>query len=297
MAVVEPMEQPTVADAEQPTPTLEQPFGDVAGSGVEDVAAGAGDVAESPPIDIRSLLASDDGIKSLLADEQTGKTLKGYLEKEAKDAAFRERQAYEKELRMRASGDEAIAASAKRLALELGADPSDEAVRRYAETFTQPNREAAQVETALAWIDGAKQRLSPDGQAGIDMAVQLADNDPTALNGIVSQLWDGMAQNSAASSLAAYEAGLVDLKPEEVRQNPQLLAAFEKWREYEDSAEAGAQKVASTRIDPGPSTTTGRPVGSTKQYNLNDPIELLEAKRAGQITEEDAAHRLAQLWR
>jgi len=264
-------EQTPDVTSEQESP-IEEQVQPVAEGGAEPVADDEGAVAE-PTFDF----STDEGI---LAAAEQNPTLKGLLERMKKDGENTGRQRYESEMRRRMASDESLAAGARILAERLGVAADDESVQQYVQTFTQPYQAAAHAQTALAWINGAREVLSDEGKQGIDMALSLAGDDPAQLTTIVNQLWAGYGQNAHKSGRDAFEAELRDMKPEDARKNPALLSLYERMREYETAAEERAQRTTAARAsrDPGPATSRGRaPTG-----NRPDEIdEILRTAKPG----------------
>jgi hypothetical protein len=238
----------------------------VAVSDVQDVAGGdTQDVAESPvEPDLAALLASDDGINRVLEDERF-KTLRGRLDKEAKDAELRGRQAYEKELRQRQASDEVLAAAARTLALEMGVDAEEEKVKQYATTFTRPFIERNQVELSKVYIEGAKASLSPDAQAAIDLAVGQAGEDVEALNSIVGQLWQYHGQ-------ASREDAVSNLSLEQVPEGSKLWKDLEAWKTREVETELKAREAEANKVDPGPRASTGSAISTSRTEEIDQTL-------------------------
>jgi hypothetical protein len=255
----EQAEQPEVDVEERSVEETEQPIADVAVESTPDVADDvAQDVAESEVPDLANLLRNDDGIDRLLSDEQLGRTLKGRLEKEQKDAELRGRQAYEKELRQQAVSDDVLQDRLKSIALEAGWDAENEALKRVVSAFHKPADEYRAIELAKLHIAGASQGFTEDGKRALEIAVQQAGNDLVELNRVVDQLWQYHAQTAQESGRKSYEDDLDGMSAEELRTNPRLVSLFEKWQAAEDKAEAKAQQIRANRAD-GISTSGGSP--------------------------------------
>lgn len=269
-------EQLADGTSEQPVGETEQPQGDVAETTTPDVADPAGDVAEREVVDLASLLASDDGINQLLDDEQVGKVLKGRLEKEAKDAEFRTRQAVEKELRQRAASDEMLAERLKAVALEAGWDADDDRLRNAVAAFHAPADQRRTIEQSLTWIGLAREGFSDDGKAGIDLAVRTAleaDDPQSALVSVVSQVYQGTRDAGAREAVQSLS---LDAVPENAPLRKEIDAYVAKRVEEELQAAA----ISAGRVDPGPARSTGTAPGTNRDQEIDRILQTAPASSA-----------------
>lgn len=252
----EPTEQIPAVETEQVAPDEEQASEPVAEVEDAPVAEDAGAVAESidwsNPDNIRSLLDSPEykGVRDLLEEarlngENTGK------------------QRTEAELKRQQASDEVLAHAARTLALELGVDAEDEKVRQYVQSFTRPFTERNQIELNRLYIEGAKGGFSPDAQAAIDMAVEQAGDDVTALNSIVSQLWQYRDQSSR-------QAAVSDLSLDQVPEGSRLHKEIQERVAKEVEAELKARATEANRVETGPRTSTGTAVGTTREQDIDN---------------------------
>lgn len=254
---------------EQPESGAEQPTEVVADAETQDVAAAAPeDVAERPAPDLRALLTSDDGIDQLLSDEELGRVLKGRVEKEAKDAAYRERMALEKAMREQTASTEFIAEEARNLAAIWGVNADDERLARHIMTIDAPRYARAQNELNELYYREAIQSFSEEQQERIQAAWDAAETveQKTAL---VGQVVGFREQSAADRAVIAYKAGLRDAKPEDLRKDPELVSLFERWAEAEDASEASARARTANAADPGPSVSRGEPSGTNRDQEID----------------------------
>lgn len=271
MPDVETLEQTPAVQTEQVAPAAEQESTPVAGGAVEPVAADAGAVAE--PID----WSNPDSVRGVIGSPEY-RAIQMLVEEARLNGENTGVQKRDRQIREVASTDEVIAARLESIALRNGWDSSDEALRQAVAAFHEPANERSARELARLHIEQASRDFSADAKQALQIAMDAAGDDVSALNSVVGQLWTYQGESAKGEGRAAYEAEIAALTPEEARKNATLSSLFEKWREYEDSAEAAAQKVASNRIDPGPSTTTGRPVTSgTNQRYLEMNADQLAA--------------------
>ena len=269
-------EQPADGSSEQPVGETEQPQGDVAETTTPDVADPAGDVAEREVVDLASLLASDDGINRLLDDEQVGKVLKGRLEKEAKDAEFRTRQAVEKELRQRAASDEMLAERLKAIALEAGWDADDDRLRNAVAAFHAPADQRRTIEQSLTWIGIARDGFSDEGKARIDSQVQRALAKPDPEKELVDIVSDVYMETREAGAREAVQSLSLDAVPENAPLRNEIDVYVAKRVEEELQAAA----ISAARVDPGPSRSTGTAPGTNRDQEIDRILQTSPASSA-----------------
>lgn len=276
MSDVETLEQTPAVQTEQVSPAAEQESTPVAGGAVEPVAADAGAVAE--PID----WSNPDSVRGVIGSPEY-RGLQMVMEENRLNALNEGVQKRDQQMRALASSDESLAERLENIALKKGWDSSDESLREVIAAFHEPSTAREARNLAYLHIEQASRDFSADAKQALQIAMDAAGDDVSALNSVVGQLWTYQGESAKGEGRAAYEAEIAALTPEEARKNTTLASLFEKWRDYEDSAEAGAQKAAAGRIDPGPSTTTGRPVaaGTNQRYlemNADQLAALPEAE-------------------
>ena len=260
----EATEQPSDAVAEQPEPTTEQPSGDVAVSDAQDVAATSEeDVAEAPvEPDLAALLASDDGINRVLEDERF-KTLRGRLEKEAKDAELRGRQAFEKEMRQKQASDEVLAERLEMVAKVKGWDVEDEDLKQILAASHEPVIQREQRRLNQLYFEQAKSTFNAEAQQAIDMAWAQAGEDVESQNSIIGQLWQFRDQSSRASAIA-------DLSFEQVPESSKLRKDIDAHVQQEVEKELKAREDAANRIETSPRASTGTAPGASRDQEIDE---------------------------
>lgn len=289
--VDEQTEQMPSFDSEQSAPSTEDyvSLADSEGSAVADPGEGA--VAESPPID----WTRPDDVRRVL-DDPSFKGLRDIMEETRLNTENTVRQRLESEFRRQAASDQAVSATMRSLASEMGVADDDESLQRYANAVIYPHKVQAHIDTAKSWLYQAADAAGDEYKQAIHWKIESTNDNPQKLTDLVTEVQGFLTQRAANESLNGFKKSLSEMKPEDLRKDAELTAAFQRWQEAEDRSESRARAQEENRVDPGPNTV-GRPVGSVKQYNLNDPIELIAAKNAGQISEDEARTRLSALWR
>ena len=245
----EATEQIPAVETEQVAPSSEQVNTPVAETESAPVAEGDGAVAESVVID----WSNPDNVRGLV-DAPEYRAIKMLLDEARLNGENTGKQKTEAELRRQAASDEVLADAAKRLALELGVDASDEGVRRYAESFTKPFIDRNQVEINKLYIDAAKSSFSADAQAAIDMAVEQAGEDGEALASIVTQLWQYRDTSSREDALNSTSL-------EDIPEGSKLRKDIDAYVAKQLEAELKARATESNRQEAAPRTSSGRPAG------------------------------------
>ena len=271
----EGMEQTADPTPEQTTDAVTEQTQEAVPVTSEGAAASGEGAAPEPVVQFQS----DAELRAFLESDDRGKS---YLEKLRADEFNAARQKAEAdlrtELRRQAASDEVLQAAAANLARELGVEPDDDAVRRYAATFAQPLVERNQRELNRLYLDSAKAGFSADAQAAIDMAWEQAGDSAEAQNSIIGQLWNYRDQVSGESARTAFKAELKAMKPEDLRSDPDLVSLFERWREAEQEAEEKAERTRAAREgrNPGPSGARGTAPASAFSRETIDKMSLEE---------------------
>lgn len=251
-------EQTAESTSEQTTDAITEQTQKAAPVTSEGAAASGEGAAPEPVVQFQS----DAELRAFLESDDRGKS---YLEKLRADEFNAARQKAESdlraELRKQAASDEVLQTAAANLARELGVEPDDDAVRRYATSFAQPLVERNQRELNRLYLDGAKAGFSADARAAIDMAWEQAGDDVESQNSIIGQLWNYRDQISAETAVGS-------LTLEKVPEGSPLHKEIEERVAKEVDAELKARDRAANRIDPGPRGARGTAPGVNRDQEV-----------------------------
>lgn len=237
------MQEQTTATQTEQTADVASEQTQVAVAGGNEGAVATGDGAVPEPV---VSFSSEEDLRKFLEGNDLAR---GFLEKTKKDGFEAGRQNREAELRRQAATDEVIADRLKNVALQLGIDPDDELLKRTVTAFHEPADRRRAVSQRLLDIEAAKQTLTPEQQALVDMRVKDAGDDVDQLNKITGDLW-------LFTQTAAQAAGVQGLTSwEQLPEGHPLLKDFETRVAAEVEKELAARNREANAIDPGPRTS------------------------------------------
>jgi ribosomal protein S21 len=271
----EQSEQLDVNVVERPVEDVaEQPEEDVAVESEQDVAEDVTqDVAESEVTDLRELLARDDGIDQLLSNEELGRTLKGRIEKEQKDAEMRGRQAYEKEMRLRAADDQQIASWQDRYLERIGVNQRDMSVEDKSELLAM--LDARGDYKWLSKLRGLNEDVvrflgadNPEMQAAFNATFDSYGEDQEAWQKATNTIAGALHAKGKREGESEFKEALKGKSPAELRTDPDMVALFEKWKEAEDETERQTREREGVQrnVNPGPAATKGSPPAGAETF-------------------------------
>lgn len=205
----------------------------------------------------------------------------------ANDLEYAGGQRKEAELRRESGSREETAARLKAIRDKLMADPEADVAEL---NFLDDNNVANATERVMrALAEGAVAQFNPSDEERATYEAAIVN-----LNG------DGLRQYAMQMvSLAADRVGskrILDMDVSDLPPDSNLAKSVKAQNQAGAQSEAKAAELEAKPSGNAPPTTAGQPAGSNESFNLDDPLDVARAFRAGKFDEAEGNRLLQKAW-